>query len=213
MSQGSSVWQWDPQTLASLGTFLEQRGITAAPVTTTPIGDGHSNLTYLVTDGTVRVVVRRPPPPPVPPGAHDMLREARFIHALEDTGVPVPRVLATAAAGEVLDVPFYVMSVVDGPVVTTATPAPLDSPAARRAISLSMVDTLADLHSVDWQAVGLTDAGRPEGFNARHLRRMAALVAAPDGSPPPEFARIQNWLAEHTPAESGAAIVHNDFRI
>ncbi|RFA10457.1 phosphotransferase [Subtercola boreus] len=213
MSEDVSAWQWTPETLAALATFLEQRGITAGPVSSTPIGDGHSNLTYLVTDGTVRVVVRRPPPPPVPPGAHDMLREARFMHALGGTAVPVPRVLATAAAGDVLDVPLYVMSAVDGPVVTTLTPSPLDTPEARRSICESMIDTLADLHSVDWRSVGLADAGRPEGFNARHLRRMAALVAAPDGSPPAEFAGIQLWLTEHTPAESGAAIVHNDFRL
>src|ERR1700737_4554638 len=101
---------WTPETRAKLAVFLEARGLTRGEVTTMPIGDGHSNLTFLVSDGSRQVVVRRPPPPPTPPGAHDMLREARLIRALAGTAVPVPQLLATAGAGEVIDVPFYVMS-------------------------------------------------------------------------------------------------------
>jgi aminoglycoside phosphotransferase (APT) family kinase protein len=208
-----SDWDWTPETRKRLARFLEERGITSGDVTTEPIGDGHSNLTFLVSDGDRRVVVRRPPPPPTPPGAHDMLREARLIGALAGTPVPVAELLATAEAGEVIDVHFYVMSFASGPVVTTRTPPPLDDPAVRRSIGESLVDTLADLHAVDWQAAGLGDMGRPEGFNARHLRRMARLVADAGGSPPPHFAAIDSWLGANVPAESGAAIVHNDFRI
>lgn len=101
-------WDWTPHTRAKLATFLEARGLTRGDVTTQPIGDGHSNLTFLASDGTRRVVVRRPPPPPTPPGAHDVLREAHVIGALAGTGVPVPRLLPTAGAGEVVDVPLYV---------------------------------------------------------------------------------------------------------
>lgn len=207
------TWDWTPQTRQALGEFLASRGILAAPVTTKAIGDGHSNLTYLVGDGTSNVVVRRPPPPPIPPGANDMLREATLLRALSGTGVPVPEVLAVAEEGEVLDVPFYVMSFAEGPVVTTRTPAPLDTPDQRRAIGYSMIDTLAELHDVDWRAVGLGQLGRPEGFNARHLRRMRRLVADDAGNPPPEFADIDAWLEANTPAESGATLIHCDFRI
>ena len=77
-------WDWTPHTRAKLATFLEARGLTRGDVTTQPIGDGHSNLTFLVSDGTRRVVVRRPPPPPTPPGAHDVLREAHVVGALVD---------------------------------------------------------------------------------------------------------------------------------
>src|SRR5215469_10513866 len=167
------TWDWTPETLASLERFLGERGLTQGPVTTRRIGDGHSNLTFLVADGVNQVVVRRPPPPPTPPGAHDMLREARLIGALGGSGVPVAKLLATAQAGEVIDVPFYVMSF----------------------------------------AAGLADMGRPEGFNARHLRRMARLVADPEGNPPPRFAPIDAWLSANVPPESGGTIVHNDLRI
>jgi aminoglycoside phosphotransferase (APT) family kinase protein len=127
--------------------------------------------------------------------------------------VPVPRVLAIAQAGQVIDVPFYVMSVADGPVVTTVTPSPLDSPAARRAIGESLVDTLADLHAVDYEARGLADLGKPAGFNLRHLRRIGSLVTGDDGALFAGFATVAEWLRTNAPDESGAAVLHNDFRI
>lgn len=209
-----STWNWSADERERLAAFLEDRGLTSGRVTTQRIGDGHSNLTFLVTDQAgARVVVRRPPPPPTPPGAHDMLREARLIDALASTQVPVARMLATAQADEVLDVPFYVMSFAAGPVVTTTTPEPLATPATRRLLGESLADTLADLHAVDWRALGLSDLGKPEGFNERHLRRMGRLVADEAGAPPPHFAPIDAWLSAHVPPESGAAIVHNDFRL
>jgi len=185
--------------LGALEGFLRARGLCDGPVTAHRIGDGHSNLTYLVTDGTNSVVVRRPPPPPIPPGAHDVLREAAFIGALAGTDVPVPSVLATDDRG-----PFFVMSYVDGPVVTTATPPGLD----RRVIGESLVDSLAALHAVDWRAAGLT--GRPEGFNTRHVRRLRPLVA---DAAQPAFAELGDWLTHNAPPESGATIVHNDYRL
>ena len=181
-------------------------GIVDGPLTVRRIGDGHSNLTYLVS-GSRSVVVRRPPPPPLPPGAHDVLREARLLRGLAGTAVPVPEVLATAEAGEVIDSPLYVMSHVPGPVVTTRTPPELLG--RGREIGESLVDTLAALHSVDWRAAGLAEMGRPQGFNRRHLQRMGRLVA----DPPPGFAEVEGWLGAHVPDESGATLVHNDFRL
>lgn len=207
------TWDWTPPTLDELARFLGERGITSGPLTAHRIGDGHSNLTYLVSDGSRRVVVRRPPPPPTPPGAHDMLREARLIDALHGTGVPVAELLATAEAGELIDVPCYVMSFADGPVITTATPPGLDTIETRRQIGEALVDTLVALHEVDCRSDQLAGLGRPAGFNGRHLERIARLVADPSGAPPAEFAAIHAWLSEHVPEESGAAVVHNDFRI
>jgi aminoglycoside phosphotransferase (APT) family kinase protein len=207
------TWDWSARQLQGLERFLGDLGLCRGPVTTRKIGDGHSNLTFLVDDGYGQVVVRRPPPPPTPPGAHDVLREAALLTALRATAVPVPDVLGTARAGDVLDVPLYVMDYVDGPVVTTCTPAPLDNPRDRSSLARSLVDTLAALHSVDWRASGLEHFGRPAGFNQRHLHRMARLVANEDGAPPEVFETSYAWLAENVPPESGAAIVHNDFRL
>lgn len=206
-------WDWTPETREALEKFLVGHDILSGPITTEGIGDGHSNLTFLVTGGDTSVVVRRPPPPPIPPGANDMLREAKLLTALRSTAVPVPEVLAVAREGEVLDVPFYVMSFAPGPVVTVRTPAPLDTAAARRSVGYSLIDSLADLHAVDWRAVGLERLGRPEGFNARHLQRMRRLVADEQGDPPADFADVDAWLEANIPPESGAALIHCDFRI
>jgi aminoglycoside phosphotransferase (APT) family kinase protein len=205
------VAEFPPGELAQLAKFLAAAGICDGPLTARPVGDGHSNLTFLVSDGQRQVVVRRPPLPPLPPGAHDVLREATLIRALAGSPVPVPLVLATAAAGEVIEAPFFVMSFVAGPVATTGTPSALSSPTDRRRLGEALVDTLAALHAVDWRAAGL--AGRPEGFNARHLRRMGHLVADADGQLPAGFAELASWLEAHVPPESDASIVHNDYRL
>jgi aminoglycoside phosphotransferase (APT) family kinase protein len=198
----------DAAALSALSTWLRKRGLLGSgPITARLAGDGHSNLTYLVGDGSRTVVVRRPPPPPTPPGANDVLREASILRALEGTAVPVPRVLATGEAGEVFDVPFFVMTFAPGPIVTDRAPDGVDG----RRLGASLAAVLAGLHAVDWAAAGLR--GRPEGSNLRHHDRIARLVADPDGAPPPAFADVDAWLVAHAPAETGAALVHNDFRL
>jgi aminoglycoside phosphotransferase (APT) family kinase protein len=207
------AWDWSADPLARTSEFLTARGLLAGSATPQQIGDGHSNLTYLMRHGDQAVVLRRPPPPPQPKGAHDVLREARILSALEGSGLPVPQVLATAAAGEVLDVPFYVMQWLPGVVITDTLPSSLAAPELRRPMAEAFVDALADLHAVDWQARGLSDYGRPEGFNARHLDRIEALLRLRRGTPPGDFLGLLDWLRKHCPPESGAAIVHNDYRL
>ena len=207
------IWDWSAQDLDRLATFLQERSVTCGPVSARPIGDGHANLTYLVSDGDREVVVRRPPPPPIPRGANDVMREARLIAALAGTGVPVPEVVAVAREGELLDVPLYVMTYVRGVVFTDATPEAIAAPAHRREIALDLIDTLAALHAVDWRARGLEDFGRPEGFNGRHVQRMTRLVSAEDGEVDPRFAELAGWLTAHVPTESGATILHSDYRL
>jgi aminoglycoside phosphotransferase (APT) family kinase protein len=206
------MWTWSEGGLERLGQFLTERGLCGPSVTAEAIGDGHSNLTFLVSDGSSQVVVRRPPPPPLPPGAHDVLREATLLTALASTNVAAPRMLATAAAGQLLDVPVLVMEFVDGVVITESTPAPEEDQRLRKRIGESLVDTLAVLHAVDWREVGLGDFGKPEGYNSRQLRRMRSLVIA-DGTVPKSFAPLDDWLHAHVPPESGTSIVHNDFRV
>lgn len=206
-------WQWEPGQLDRLGDFLFRNGLVDAPVGARQIGDGHSNLTFLVDDGERSMVVRRPPPPPLPPGGHDVVREARVMRALAGTGVPVPEVYAVGAVGEVFDVPFYVMSLVAGPVVTVASPREIATPASRRLAGESVVDTLVALHAVDWQAAGLEGFGRPEGFNARHVQRLRRLLSPGDAAVPEPFAAIDAWLTANVPAESDHRLVHLDYRL
>lgn len=201
-----------PTEIAALGTFLVARDLTSPDITLSRIGDGHANLTYVASDRARRVVVRRPPPPPLPPGANDVLREAATLAAIGRAGgVPVPQVLATAEAGVVFDVPFFVMSLERGEIATAGIPWGWQTEAFRREISFAVVDGLAALHRIDWESTGIP--GRPRSANPRQRSRLSLLLAGLDGVPPAEFRDIDDWLADHAPRESAHAIVHGDYRI
>lgn len=206
-------WDWDSATLAALEDFLRQRDLLDGAPQPRRIGDGHSNLTYLIQIRGGNAVLRRPPPPPVPKGANDVLREARVLTALEGHGVPVPRVLAVAQVGDVLDVPFYLMDHVPGQIMTDRLAPGLNGARDGDAIAFGLADGLAKLHAVDWRAVGLDGFGNPADFNARHLKRLEGLMNLRDGAPPAWLSDIAAQLRATVPAESGDAIVHNDFRL
>jgi aminoglycoside phosphotransferase (APT) family kinase protein len=127
--------------------------------------------------------------------------------------VPVPRVLAVAQTGEVLDVPLYVMCHVPGHVVTDELPSAFDPRTASRTMTFALVDCLAHLHAVDFTTCGLTGFGRPDDFNGRHLKRIEALMLQRDGPVPTPLAEMARFLKQRVPKESGAAIVHNDYRL
>src|SRR5260370_5771742 len=119
-------WAGTPQTRAKLAAFLEVRGVTRGDVTTRPIGDGHSILTFLASDGSRQVVVRRPPPPPTPPGAHDMLREARLLGALAGTAGALPPPPPAPPDPQGKPDPFSVMDLAPRPL---GAPRPPPAPA------------------------------------------------------------------------------------
>lgn len=167
----------DPDRLRAL-LDAERPGLVGGPLTGRLIEGGRSNLTYEVTDGTAKWVVRRPPLGHVLATAHDMKREHRVISALHPTNVPVPRPVLLCEDEDVLGAPFYVMDFVEGTPFRTADQlAPL-GPERTRAAVLGLVDTLVELHAVDPAEVGLADFGRPEGFLDRQLRRWGKQLAA-----------------------------------
>src|SRR6516164_11558300 len=115
--------------LEPLAELLAARGLDAPDdLTATPIGEGHSNVTFVLSTG---VVLRRPPRGPLPPSAHDVLREARLLGALEATPVRVPKVLTVCDDATVIGAPFYVMERIEGEVITDSIPVALDEPAQR----------------------------------------------------------------------------------
>ena len=206
-------WDWDDTTLAALTGFLRDRGLHGGDPAPRRIGDGHSNLTYLIRVAGGNAVLRRPPPPPLPKGANDVLREARVLAALGDEKVPTPAVHAVAQAGEVLDVPFYIMEHIPGPILTADLPADFAGPENGAALAFGLIEGLAQLHAVDWRACGLGDFGRPENFNARHLKRLTGLMEMRDGPVPAHLADMAAALGRDVPPESGDAILHNDYRL
>jgi aminoglycoside phosphotransferase (APT) family kinase protein len=112
--------------------FLDAHGFGEGAIEAEPIGDGHSNVTYLIRRaGAPEMVLRRPPRPPLPPSAHDVAREARLLGALQGTAARVPKVLATCPDESVIGAPFYLMERIEGEVIVTTVPAALDVPAER----------------------------------------------------------------------------------
>jgi aminoglycoside phosphotransferase (APT) family kinase protein len=196
-----------------LEAFLDDQGIGRGRVEVERIGEGHSNFTFLVSREDARVVLRRPPRPPLPPSAHDVLREARLLRALEDTPVRVPRVLAVGDDESVLGVPFYVMEEVHGSVITTEIPPALDNPAERRRIAEELVDALVDVHAVDWQACGLEGYGKPTGYLERQVRRFSGLWEHNKTRELPVVEEVRDWLASNLPESPPSTIVHGDYRL
>lgn len=177
------------------------------------IAGGKSNLTYAVDDGTTSWVVRRPPLGHVLATAHDMGREYRVISALQSTAVPVPAVFAYCADPQVIGAPFYVMARVEGRAYRQAAELAELGPERARAISTTLVDTLAELHAVKPDAVGLQDFGRPEGFLGRQVQRWKKQLDSSYSRDLPDAQLLYERLQGQVPPDGPAAIVHGDFRL
>ncbi len=175
-----------------------------------PIGDGHSNVTFLLSTG---VVLRRPPRGPLPPSAHDVLREARLLTALESTAARTPRVLAVGDDPEVIGAPFYIMERVRGEVITESVPEQLDGAVQRAGIADELIDALVEIHGVDWKTVGLEDFGKPTGYLERQLRRFNGLWEHNRTRQVEEMDEVGSWLAANVPESPPSTIVHGDYRL
>jgi aminoglycoside phosphotransferase (APT) family kinase protein len=206
---------------------IDREGVTAwmsstiadaeAPFTFELIAGGRSNLTYRVTDRTGKsFALRRPPVSHVLPTAHDMKREHTVISALGPTGVPVPRTFGLCTDETVNGAPFYVMSFVEGRIVRDERAAGELSEASRARAGDSLIDTLAQLHSVDVDAIGLGDFARRDSYIARQLKRWHGQFTQStlDGQPGPAVVdRVHELLAARIPEQQGVAIVHGDYRL
>ena len=193
--------------------------VVEAPLRFTLVAGGRSNLTFRV-DGASgpRVALRRPPVSHVLPTAHDMGREYRIISALVSTAVPVPVPFGLCEDAAVTGAPFYVMSFVEGLVLRDAESADalLPDHAARRRAGLALADTLAALHALDPDEIGLGDLAKHDGYIERQLRRWSAQFAesATAGVASPGLVeRVGALLATRVPLQHRTAVVHGDFRI
>jgi len=200
--------------LEPLREFLDAHELGSGELHAQPIGEGHSNVTYLIerADGS-ELVLRRPPRPPLPPSAHDVLREARLLRALRDTPARVPAVLAVGEDEAIIGSPFYVMERIAGEAIVFSLPEALDVPAERRRIADELIDALVEIHAVDWRAAGLEGFGKPTGYLERQLRRFGGLWEINKTREIPGVERVAAWLGEHIPESGAATIVHGDYRL
>lgn len=184
----------------------------AGPFTVEKFAGGQSNPTYRVDAPSGAWVLRRKPFGRILPSAHAVEREYRLIAALHPTGFPVARPYGLCEEPEVLGAPFYVMEMVEG---RTFWDGSLPGMAAteRTAVYEAIVDTLAALHSVDVEAVGLGDYGKPGNYFERQVARWSKQYRMSQTDEMPEVERLIEWLPRTVPVQTRTAIVHGDFRI
>ena len=196
-----------------LQEFLDHHDLGEGEILAEPIGEGHSNVTYLIQRGEGKFVLRRPPRPPVPPSANDVLRESRILRGLQNTDVPTPDVLAVCDDEAVIGAPFYVMPFIEGDVITVAMPDELDNPEQRRRTAFELVDTLAQIHAVDWHKVGLDTLAKHTGYLERQVTRFLGLWEYSKTRELPVVQEVGEWLQANLPDTPQTTIVHGDYRL
>ncbi len=176
---------------------------------------GKANLTYLLTFGeSLEYVLRRPPLGDYAPSAHDMGRENRVLSVLHNAFPFAPRIYHYCEDEAVIGAPFLIMERCRGVVVRADMPERFASDRdAPQQMSRALVDTLAAFHAVDYEALGLSELGRPAGFVQRQVegwwRRWGAAKLDDD----PRVKQIYQWLKEHLPESSYHSLVHNDYKL
>ncbi|MGH2711730.1 MAG: phosphotransferase family protein [Actinomycetota bacterium] len=175
---------------------------------------GHSNETFFIRRSGHEWILRRPPRGAFLPTAHDVMREHRVLRALADTQVRTPRPLVACEDEAVIGAPFYVMERVDGIVVRERLPD-WASEGERHRIGEELIDALAELHAVDWQAVGLEGWGRPSGYLDRQLKRWSGQLelTMPLTRALPDLEKVGAWLAGNKPESPASTIVHGDYKL
>ncbi|MBF8674941.1 phosphotransferase family protein [Pseudomonas fulva] len=175
---------------------------------------GASNLTYLVKYPNRELVLRRPPFGQKAKSAHDMGREFRILNQL-NSGFPYcPKAYAYCTDTRLIGSEFYVMERVKGIILRSDIPAALNLDAARTtALCKSFIDRLVDLHRVDYNACGLSDLGKPDGYVLRQIEGWASRYEKAMTPDAPRWEQVKTWLREKMPVDHVTpAIVHNDYR-
>jgi aminoglycoside phosphotransferase (APT) family kinase protein len=199
--------------VASLERFVHANvpGATA-PLDVKKHGAGFSNETFFVTCGEQRWVLRRPPRGPLLPTAHDVVREYRYLSAL-DGRARVPRPVVVCEDADVIGAPFYLMERADGIVIRGEMPKAYDTPAGRRKVAEEIVDALVEMHAVDWQAAGLT--GRGETYLPRQVELWAKQSERAQARTRklPQLDAVTEWLWKRIPEAGGISVVHGDYKL
>ena len=205
--------------VAKLARYVEASLGGAGEVVVSVDRDGHANEMYFVRRGDEEWVLPGPPgsPPenPTLPTVLDVEREHRVLSALADVGIRVARPVLFCADPAVIGAPFYLMEKVDGVVIRGDLPPHLDNDSDRRRIGEELIDTLAELHRVDWAAAGLDDYGKPTAYVDRMLQRWTRRLHDSKGVTRslPDLEAVTDWLHQHQPPDRPHTIIHGDFHL
>ena len=200
-----------------LNAWLDTQGLgVGAPLEHHYISGGSQNEIYELRRGDLHCAMRIPPPTAPAPRDEGIVREWRIIEALNGTDVPHTEAIAVCTDQSVLGRTFYLMGFVDGwsPMSTRRQwPAPFDTDLEeRRGLGFQLVEGIALLSKVDWQAKGLADLGRPEGFHERQVDRWTAFLERIKGRELPGFDEAAAWLRAHRPIDYVPGIMHGDYQ-
>lgn len=182
------------------------------PLTYAKFPGGQSNPTYRVDAASGSYVLRRKPFGPLLPSAHAVDREYRLIAGLHPTGFPVARPFGLCEDDGVIGSAFYVMELVKG-VTYWNGGLPDHAPEQRTAIYHEIIDRLAQLHTIDYQAAGLGEFGKPGNYFERQVNRWTKQYRLAQTDDIPEAERLIEWLPRTIPEQKRTSIVHGDFRI
>jgi aminoglycoside phosphotransferase (APT) family kinase protein len=200
----------------STGIDVEGLAGKGEPIEHRYISGGSQNEIYEIRRGELHGAIRIPPPSAPAPRDEGIVREWRIIEALNGTDVPHTDAIAVCTDSSVLGRTFYVMGFVDGwsPMgLTNGWPAPFDTDLdARRGLAFQLVEGIALLSKVDWQAKGLQDLGRPDGFHERQVDRWTAFVERIKGRELPGFDEAAAWLRAHRPIDFVPGLMHGDYQ-
>jgi len=183
----------------------------AGPLSVEKFRGGQSNPTYLVTTPKKKYVLRRKPPGKLLPSAHAVEREYRVMTALNGAGFPAPKTYALCEDPEVIGTAFFIMDFVEGRIFWDAS-LPDVAREERAPLFHALADTLADLHTIDYQKIGLGDYGRPGNYFARQIDRWSKQYKAAETEKLGAMDRLIDWLPTAIPADETTSIVHGDYR-
>jgi aminoglycoside phosphotransferase (APT) family kinase protein len=193
--------------------LAEQLGHPVERIEVEQFPQGFSNLTYLVRCGTDEYVLRRPPFGNQVKSAHDMGREFNVLSKLSRVYELAPKPVLYCTDESVLGSPFYLMERRRGVILRRKLPKDfVPEPDTFRKLGLAFIDNLARLHALDYQAAGLGDLGKPEGYVERQVNGWIQRYEKAKTDSWPACDEVARWLCEHHPAESGAALIHNDYK-
>lgn len=186
----------------------------SGPLTAEKFAGGQSNPTFRLSTDSQRYVLRRKPPGELLASAHAVDREFRVISALGETDVPVPRAYLLCEDESIIGSMFYIMEYLEGRVFWDPTLPEIADNDERSAMYDEMNRVLAALHSVDVDAVGLTEFGRPGNYYARQISRWIKQYRASETERSEAMETLIAWLPENMPEDDGAvSLVHGDYRL
>lgn len=184
----------------------------AGPLSYSKFKGGQSNPTYRIDTPGASYVLRRQPFGKLLPSAHAVDREYAAMTGLYPTGFPVPRTFGLCEDPEVIGSKFFVMSMADGRSLWNGA-LPQCTKEDRREIYLAMIDTMADLHTKDPQAIGMGDFGKPDDYCARQINRWTKQYKLSETEHQPKMERMIEWLPETIPPQHESSVVHGDYRL